>query len=82
MKKNIILENLIQIYLGKLNPVSSAELKRESDLPFSPSTIRNYLQQLEQEGLVIRVHISSGSIPSKKALREYWHKFAYQCQYF
>ena len=72
MKKEIILENLIKTYLNDLNPISSAELKKRCDLSFSPSTIRNYFQKLDGEGMIIKVHISSGSIPSTKALKNYW----------
>jgi len=73
MKKEIILDNLIKIYLNELNPISSGELKRKCDLPFSPSTIRNYFQKLDGEGLILKVHISSGSIPSDRALQKYWY---------
>jgi heat-inducible transcriptional repressor len=74
MKKEIILENLIKTYLNEQNPISSGELKRKCELPFSPSTIRNYFQKLDGEGLIVKVHISSGSIPSKDALRDYWYR--------
>ena len=73
MKKEIILNNLIKTYLNELNPISSGELKRKCDLPFSPSTIRNYFQKLDGEGLILKVHISSGSIPSNRALQKYWY---------
>lgn len=72
MKKEIILENLIKTYLNDLNPISSSELKKRCELSYSPSTIRNYFQKLDGEGLIIKVHISSGSIPSQKALKNYW----------
>jgi len=72
MKKEIILENLIKTYLNELNPISSGELKKKCDLPFSPSTIRNYFQKLDGEGLIVKIHISSGSIPSMEAIKRYW----------
>jgi len=74
MKKEIILENLIKIYLNEHSPISSGELKRKCELPFSPSTIRNYFQKLDSEGLIVKVHISSGSIPSREAIRKYWYE--------
>jgi len=73
MKKELILENLIKTYLNEQTPISSGELKRKCDLPFSPSTIRNYFQKLDGEGLIVKVHISSGSIPSNIALKNYWY---------
>jgi heat-inducible transcriptional repressor len=74
MKKELILNNLIKTYLNELSPISSGELKRKCDLPFSPSTIRNYFQKLDGEGMIIKVHISSGSVPSTQALRDYWYR--------
>ena len=74
MKKEIILNNLIKTYLNELNPISSGELKRKCDLPFSPSTIRNYFQKLDGEGMIVKVHISSGSVPSYEALKQYWYE--------
>ena len=75
MKKQIILENLIKTYLNEHSPISSGELKRKCELPFSPSTIRNYFQKLDGEGLIVKVHISSGSIPSREAIKNYWYQY-------
>ena len=72
MKKEMILNHLIDVYLKEKSPISSGELKKACELPFSPSTIRNYFQKLDEEGLIVKVHISSGSIPSRDALCEYW----------
>jgi heat-inducible transcriptional repressor len=74
MKKEIILNHLIDLYLKENTPVSSGVLKEKCELPFSSSTIRNYFQKLDSEGLLLKVHISSGSIPSKEALRRYWYE--------
>ena len=74
MKKEMILNSLINLYLKENEPISSNGLKKKCELPFSPSTIRNYFQKLDSEGLIIKFHISSGSIPSKDALRKYWYK--------
>jgi len=72
MKKELILNYLIETYLNELSPISSGELKRKCELSFSPSTIRNYFQKLDNDGMIIKVHISSGSVPSKEALQKYW----------
>jgi heat-inducible transcriptional repressor len=74
MKKNMILNHLIDLYLKENTPVSSGVLKEKCKLPFSPSTIRNYFQKLDSEGLLLKVHISSGSVPSKEALKQYWYE--------
>ena len=72
MKEKIILDSLIKLYITKQNPISSKELKDEYELPFSASTIRNYFQKLNENGLIIKQHISAGRIPSKQALINYW----------
>jgi heat-inducible transcriptional repressor len=74
MKKDIILNHLIKLYLKENIPVSSGVLKEKCKLPFSPSTIRNYFQKLDSEGLILKIHISSGSVPSIEALRQYWYE--------
>jgi len=74
MKKELILESLIKTYLNENNPISSNELKRKCELSFSASTIRNYFQKLDEEGLIVKVHISSGRIPSKEAIKRYWYE--------
>ena len=74
MKKELILNHLINLYLKENLPISSGELKKKCELPFSPSTIRNYFQKLDGEGLILKVHISSGSIPSKEAIQRYWYE--------
>ena len=74
MKKEIILNHLIDLYLKENIPVSSGILKEKCKLPFSPSTIRNYFQKLDSEGLLLKVHISSGSVPSREALEQYWYE--------
>ncbi len=72
MKEKIILDSLINLYIIKQNPISSKELKDECKLPFSASTIRNYFQKLNENGFLVKEHISAGRIPSKKALVNYW----------
>lgn len=72
MKEKIILDSLIKLYITKQNPISSKELKAEYELPFSASTIRNYFQKLNENGLIIKQHISAGRIPSRQALVNYW----------
>jgi heat-inducible transcriptional repressor len=74
MKKDMILNYLIEFYLKENTPVSSGVLKEKYKLPFSPSTIRNYFQKLDSEGLLLKFHISSGSVPSKEALKRYWYE--------
>jgi len=71
-KVELVLNALIDTYLKYNKPISSTTLKEEAELPYSASSIRNYLQNLEKTGLVIKEHFSSGSKPSKKAMLNYW----------
>jgi len=76
MKKKVelVLNELIQVYLIRSEPLSSTKLKEFADLPFSASSIRSYLKQLEENELVLKEHFSSGSYPSVKAMKSFWQK--------
>jgi len=73
-KEELILNKLIDLYIKEHTPVSSGLLKKRYELPFSSSTIRNYFQKLDDEGLIIKIHISSGRVPSLEAIKNYWNK--------
>jgi heat-inducible transcriptional repressor len=71
-KVELVLEELIKEYLKELAPISSTKLKEKANLPFSASSIRSYLQKLQEKGLIEKEHLSSGSKPSKRALKSFW----------
>ena len=71
-KVELVLNELIQVYLIKSEPLSSTKLKKLANLPFSASSIRSYLKKLEEKELVKKEHFSSGSYPSIKAMRSFW----------
>ena len=73
-KVELVLNELIQVYLIKSEPLSSTKLKKLANLPFSASSIRSYLKELEENNLVKKEHFSSGSYPSIKAMQAFWHK--------
>ncbi len=66
-----LLEFLIVQYISTAQPVSSRSLKKVFGLNISPATIRNALSDLEDEGLLIQPHISSGRVPTDKGYRYY-----------
>jgi len=76
MKKKVelVLNELIQVYLIRSEPLSSTKLKELANLPFSASSIRSYLKQLERNELVEKEHFSSGSYPSVKAMKSFWRE--------
>ena len=71
-KVELVLNELIQVYLIKSEPLSSTKLKEMANLPFSASSIRSYLKELEKIELVVKEHFSSGSYPSVKAMKSFW----------
>jgi len=71
-KKEIILENIIREYLKKPEPIGSEQLKTKLKIKISSSTIRSYFKKLEDGGLLMQIHISSGRVPTSDALKDYW----------
>ena len=53
-------------------PIGSKQLKVMYDISYSPATIRGYFKKLGEDGYLVQEHISSGRIPTKIAMQEYW----------
>jgi heat-inducible transcriptional repressor len=66
-----ILKSIVGQYIDKAIPVPSQYIATDPELMVSPATIRNEMAHLEQEGYIIRPHISAGSVPSDKGYRYY-----------
>ncbi len=73
-KKSIILNSIIKEYLKRNEPIGSNELRMKLRFKISPSTIRVYFKELSNIGELKKVHISSGRVPTHKALKNYWQK--------
>ncbi len=71
-KQDIILEQIIRAYLEENLPISSSVLNEKMDIPIPASTIRVYFKKLVDEGVLTQLHVSSGRIPSDKAMKRYW----------
>ncbi|EAH8201730.1 HrcA family transcriptional regulator [Campylobacter lari] len=71
-KKDLILKTIIEAYLDGNTPVGSNELNNKVSIP--ASTIRVYFKKLSDEGILTQLHISSGRIPTIKAMKDYWHE--------
>lgn len=71
-RKQRLLDTLIIYYVKNKTPVGSDTLKNFKNLGISSATIRNYFTSLSKEGLLEKKHNSSGSIPTKRALKSYW----------
>jgi transcriptional regulator of heat shock response len=64
-----ILKVVVKEYAETAIPVGSELLKRKYKLLFSSATIRNEMALLENEGYLVKPHISAGRIPSDKGYR-------------
>lgn len=66
-----ILRIVIEEYIEKGAPVSSALVSRLLPFPLSPATVRNVMMGLEEKGYLYHKYHASGRIPTDKALRYY-----------
>lgn len=66
-----ILRTLVEEYIGTASPVPSEIIARLSPMKVSSATVRNKMAELEEEGYILRPHISSGGVPSSKGYRFY-----------
>lgn len=70
-RKRNLLQWVIHYYIKNSKPVSSAAIAQEAGLDLSSATIRNVLQELEEEGYLAQPHTSSGREPTDKGYRFY-----------
>lgn len=73
-KKEFLLNHLIKQYVKCQEPIGSESLKSCLQGKISSATIRNYFKILGQEGVLVQTHISSGRVPTRAALRNYWRE--------
>jgi len=64
-----LLRSLIETYIQQGQPVGSRSLATDSRLDVSPATVRNVMADLEELGLIVSPHTSSGRIPTAKGYR-------------
>lgn len=74
-RKIKILEAIINDYIETGEPIGSRTIAKKYDLGVSSATIRNEMSDLEDLGLIIQPHTSSGRVPSDKGYRLYVDKF-------
>ena len=73
-----LLDVVIDNYISKGEPVGSKFLHSHGDLEYAPSTLRKYLNVLEQQGMVYQPYNSSGRIPTVQWLTLYIEHFLAQ----
>ncbi|MGD9604606.1 MAG: heat-inducible transcriptional repressor HrcA [Bacilli bacterium] len=72
-RQTMVLKAIVEEYVKTNEPVGSKTLtdRPEFALNVSPATIRNDMVELEQLGLILKTHTSSGRIPSEEGYRVY-----------
>ena len=70
-RKKDLLQWVIHYYVKTSRPVSSSVIAEEAGLNLSSATVRNVLQELEEEGFLHQPHTSSGREPTDKGYRFY-----------
>lgn len=70
-RKEHILRIIVGEYISLASPVGSEAIARSYGLGVSAATIRNEMARLEEDGYIIRPHISGGGIPSDRGYRYY-----------
>ena len=68
-RARLLLKALVERYIADGQPVGSRTLSRACGLELSPATIRNVMSDLEDLGLIVSPHTSSGRIPTARGYR-------------
>ncbi len=64
-----LLKIIIEEFIQTAEAVGSLDLGDKYDLEVSPATIRNEMATLSKEGLLEKLHASSGRVPTTKAIK-------------
>ncbi|HYV16127.1 MAG TPA: heat-inducible transcriptional repressor HrcA [Conexibacter sp.] len=68
-RQELILRKVVEGYLEVGLPVGSKALATETDVEWGPSTVRNELAILEEQGLLAHPHTSAGRVPTDAGYR-------------
>ncbi|HRK23922.1 MAG TPA: heat-inducible transcriptional repressor HrcA [Beijerinckiaceae bacterium] len=64
-----IFRHIVDGYLANGEPVGSRHISRQLQMPLSPASVRNVMQDLEDLGLIYAPHTSAGRLPTELGLR-------------
>jgi heat-inducible transcriptional repressor len=70
-RQELILKKVVEAYAATGDPVGSKTLAGDVELQCGPSTIRNELSILEEQGLLAHPHTSAGRVPTDAGHRFY-----------
>lgn len=65
----MLLNFVIKEYVQTAKPVPSLLVTRKTKLKVSPATIRNDMNDLEEQGYLAQLHTSGGRVPTNRAYR-------------
>lgn len=68
-RQELILCKVVDDYLRTGAPVASKSIAADPDLECGPSTVRNELALLEEQGLLAHPHVSAGRVPTDSGHR-------------
>jgi len=68
-RKIRILQAIINDYIETAEPIGSRTIAKKYGMGISSATIRNEMSDLEEMGLIVQTHASSGRVPSDKGYR-------------
>jgi heat-inducible transcriptional repressor len=68
-RQELILRKVVEGHLELGAPVGSKVLAQDADIEWGPSTIRNELGVLEEQGLLAHPHTSAGRVPTDSGYR-------------
>jgi len=69
LRRQKILEAIIETFIQHALPVGSKHLTEFYNFEVSPATIRNEMAALEKEGYISQPHTSAGRVPTSRAYR-------------
>ncbi len=67
-RRRLVLQALVEEYIGSGQPVGSKSLVDHHELGCSSATVRSELAALEETGYVFQPHISAGRVPTDLGL--------------
>lgn len=70
-REQLILRAIIKHYLEYGESVGSRTLEKKYSIGVSSATIRNTMADLEDKGLIVKTHTSSGRVPTTEAYKLY-----------
>ncbi|MDZ4221281.1 MAG: hypothetical protein U1C18_00220 [Patescibacteria group bacterium] len=70
-RKQTLLRHIIETHIQTALPVGSSYIAQEHLTDISGPTVRNWMQELEREGLITHPHTSAGRVPTEAGYRLY-----------